>query len=82
MGRAQWMPTVLPGPLPGTKVLLALVILYGAASLALGLLVDHLTGSIGWAFVVVAALFLLGIPILGVFLGRLQRKLIARRGSA
>jgi hypothetical protein len=71
------MPVVLPEQPAGTRIVVAVVMLYSAASIIAAVVVAHLTSSVGWGFVVAATLLLIVSPVLALALGALQRRVIA-----
>jgi phosphate/sulfate permease len=71
------MPVVLPEQPAGTRIVVAVVMLYSAASIIAAVVVAHLTSSVGWGFVVAATLLLIVSPVLALALGALQRMVIA-----
>ena len=75
------MPVVLPEQSAGTRTMVAIVMLYSATSIIAAVVVAHLTSSVGWGFVVAAALLLVVSPVLAIGLGAVQRRVIAARSQ-
>lgn len=72
LGRAQWMPLVLPPADSPTKTAMVLIALYSVFTLGVGVVVFR-EASIGWAFLAVALLFVLGL-LLALLFGRFQQR--------